>query len=151
MASGEAGGMKPSPDPSYCQGLPAEIISHAVWLYHTMCSARFCCNWLSALSSGPSSGFEGGTMARFLGLEQLFEGRHFDSEIIVLCVRWYLRLKLSFRDLVEMMSERSLSIVHTTTMGWVHQFSGVRALREPLRAASGSFVACGRDVREGSR
>jgi hypothetical protein len=29
-------------------------------------------------------------------------------EIIVLCVRWYLRLKLSFRDLVEMMAKRGL-------------------------------------------
>ena len=42
-------------------------------------------------------------MARFLELEELFEGRHFDREIIVLCVRWYLRFKLSFRGLVEMM------------------------------------------------
>jgi hypothetical protein len=30
-------------------------------------------------------------MARLLGLEELFEGRHFDREIIVLCVPWYLR------------------------------------------------------------
>ncbi len=35
-----------------------------------------------------------------------FKGRHFDREIITLCVRWYLRHKLSFRDLVEMMAER---------------------------------------------
>jgi transposase-like protein len=55
-------------------------------------------------------------MARFLGLEELFEGRHFDREIIVLCVRWYLRFKLSFRDLVEMMGERGLSMAHTTIM-----------------------------------
>jgi hypothetical protein len=40
------------------------------------------------------------------GLEGLFDGRHFDREIIVLCVRWYLRSKLSLRDLVEMMAER---------------------------------------------
>ena len=40
---------------------------------------------------------KGRTMARFLGLDELFEGRHFDREIIVLCVRWYLRFKLSFR------------------------------------------------------
>ena len=39
-------------------------------------------------------------MARFLGLDELFEGWHFDREIIVLCALWYLRLKLSFRDLV---------------------------------------------------
>src|SRR5260370_999780 len=32
--------------------------------------------------------------------EQLFEGRHFDREVIILCVRWYLRFKLSLRDLV---------------------------------------------------
>ena len=29
----------------------------------------------------------------------LFEGRHFNREIIVLCVRWYLGFKLSSRDL----------------------------------------------------
>jgi hypothetical protein len=34
-------------------------------------------------------------------MDELFKGRHFDREIIVLCVRWYLRYKLSFRDLVE--------------------------------------------------
>ena len=40
-------------------------------------------------------------MAGFLGLDELFEGRHFDRELIVLCVRWYPRFKLSYRDLVE--------------------------------------------------
>jgi transposase-like protein len=39
-------------------------------------------------------------------LNELFEGRHFDREIIILCARWYLRFELSFRDLVEMMAER---------------------------------------------
>jgi hypothetical protein len=34
----------------------------------------------------------------------LFKGRHFDPEIIVLCVRWHLRFKLSSRDLVQMMA-----------------------------------------------
>src|ERR1700689_5670750 len=58
-----------------------------------------------------------------VGLDELFKGRHFDREIIVLCVRWYLRFKLSFRDLVEMMAERGLSLVHTTIMRWVHHYS----------------------------
>ena len=62
-------------------------------------------------------------MARFLGLDALFEGRHFDREVIVLCVRWCLRFKLSFRDLVEMMAERGLSLVHTTIMRWVHHYA----------------------------
>ena len=55
-------------------------------------------------------------MAGFLRLDELFEGRHFDREVIVLCVRWYLRFKLSFRDLVEMMAERGLSMAHTIGM-----------------------------------
>ena len=62
-------------------------------------------------------------MTGVLGLAELFEGRHFDREVIVLCVRWYLRFKLSFRDLVEMMAERGLSMVHTTIMRWVHHYA----------------------------
>ena len=57
-----------------------------------------------------------------LSVDELFKGRHFDREIIVLCVRWYLRYKLSFRDLVEMMAERGLSLAHTTIMRWIHRY-----------------------------
>ena len=66
---------------------------------------------------------KGSTMTGVLGLAELFEGRHFDREVIVLCVRWYLCFKLSFRDLVEMMAERGLSMVHTTIMRWVHHYA----------------------------
>src|ERR1700730_5924197 len=52
-------------------------------------------------------------------MDGLFKGRHFDQEIIVLCVRWYLRYKLSFRDLAEMMAERGLALAHTTIMHWI--------------------------------
>ena len=48
-------------------------------------------------------------------IEDLFKGRHFEREIIILCVRWYLRYKLSYRDLVEMMGERGSSLAHTTS------------------------------------
>src|ERR1700723_309400 len=59
-------------------------------------------------------------MGKLKGIAELFSGLHFDREIIVLCVRWYLRFKLSFRDLVEMMAERGLSLAHTTIMRWLH-------------------------------
>ena len=39
----------------------------------------------------------------------------------MLCVRWYLRYKLSLRDLVEIMAERGLSLAHTTIMRWVQR------------------------------
>ena len=46
--------------------------------------------------------------------EPLFRGRHFRDEIIVLCVRWYLRYPLSYRYLEEMMAERGLTVDHST-------------------------------------
>ena len=49
----------------------------------------------------------------------LFKRRHYESEIILLCVRWYLRYALSYRDLEEMMNERGLSVDHTTIYRWV--------------------------------
>jgi len=56
-------------------------------------------------------------------LDELFAGRHFDRDVIILCVRWYLRFKLSLRDLVEMMAERGLSLAHTTIMRWVRHYT----------------------------
>jgi transposase-like protein len=53
----------------------------------------------------------------------LFKGRHYERELIVLCVRWYLRFKLSLRDLVEMLAERGLSLTHTTILRWVQRFA----------------------------
>jgi transposase-like protein len=32
-------------------------------------------------------------MAGFLGLDELFEGRRFDREVIILRVRWYLGVR----------------------------------------------------------
>src|SRR3978361_1858250 len=58
-----------------------------------------------------------------LVLDHLFSGRHFDREIIILCVRWYLRFKLSFRDLVEMMAARGLPMAHTTVLRWVRRYA----------------------------
>ncbi len=55
-------------------------------------------------------------------VEDLFKGRDFEREIIVLCVRWCLRYELSFRDLVEMMAERGLSLAPTTIMRWVQRY-----------------------------
>ncbi|MET3321507.1 UNVERIFIED_ORG: transposase-like protein [Peribacillus simplex] len=54
--------------------------------------------------------------------EHLFKWKHYQPDIILLTMRWYLRYNLSFRDLVEMMEERGLSMAHTTIMRWVHQY-----------------------------
>src|SRR5438270_9069406 len=54
--------------------------------------------------------------------QELFKGRHFDREIIILCVRWYLSFKLSSRDLVQMMTERGIVLAHTTILRWVQRY-----------------------------
>jgi transposase-like protein len=66
--------------------------------------------------------------------QDLFKGRHFDQEIIVLCIRWYLTFKLSSRDLVQMMAERgsvadryiphAASTLYHTWKGSVPKLSG---------------------------
>jgi transposase-like protein len=56
-------------------------------------------------------------------MEDLFAGRHFERNVIILCVRWYLRYKLSLRDLVEMMAEQGLSLAHTTILRWVKRYT----------------------------
>ncbi len=55
--------------------------------------------------------------------DDLFTCEHYQLDIILLMVRWYLRYNLSFRDLVEMMEERGLSIAQTTIMRLVHPFT----------------------------
>src|SRR5258708_35954802 len=63
-----------------------------------------------------------GSMQQFPTLEELVKGRHFDQEIVVLCVRWYLSFKLSYRDLVAMMAERGIDLAHTTILRWVQHY-----------------------------
>jgi len=53
----------------------------------------------------------------------LFRGRHFEAEIIVLCVRWYLRFGLSFRNLEELMVERNVTVDHVTIWRWVQKYA----------------------------
>jgi transposase-like protein len=52
-----------------------------------------------------------------------FKWRHFEAEIILLCMRWYLRYALSYRDLEELMAERGLHVDHTTIFRWVQRYA----------------------------
>src|SRR3981189_2651856 len=61
-------------------------------------------------------------MQRFVPIEDLFKGRHFDRQIIVFCVGWSTVFKLSLRDLVIMMADRGISVTHTTILRWVQRY-----------------------------
>jgi transposase-like protein len=71
----------------------------------------------------------------------LFKWRHHESEIILLCVRWYLRYALSYRDLKEMMNEHGLSVDHTTIYRWVQAYAPEleKRIRPHLRLTNDSY------------
>lgn len=71
----------------------------------------------------------------------LFKGRHFEAEIIVLCVRRYLQFGLSFRNLEEMLAERNLSVDHVTIWCWVQRYAPElnRRCRRKRRMTNGSW------------
>jgi IS6 family transposase len=73
--------------------------------------------------------------------QNLFKWKHFESEIIMVCVRWYLKYPLSYRMLVEMMEERGLKLTHTTIMRWVHQYSPIidERIRKHLKPTNDSW------------
>ena len=52
-----------------------------------------------------------------------FKWRHFEPTVILLCVRWYCRYSLSYRDLEEMMRERGLIVDHVTIFCWVQRYA----------------------------
>jgi transposase-like protein len=53
----------------------------------------------------------------------LFKRRRFPVEIILLCVRWYCKYGISYRDLAEMMEERGVNVDPSTIFRWVQRYA----------------------------
>jgi IS6 family transposase len=53
----------------------------------------------------------------------LFKWRHFQADIILCAVRWYLRYALSYRDVEELLRERGVVVDHTTVFRWVQRYA----------------------------
>lgn len=52
-----------------------------------------------------------------------FKWCHFQKDIILLIVRWYVSYSLSYRDIEEMMLERGITVDHSTINRWVIYYS----------------------------
>jgi len=52
-----------------------------------------------------------------------FKWRHYQAELILRCVRWYLSFPLSYRQLEEIVTERGLSVDHSTICRWVQHYA----------------------------
>jgi hypothetical protein len=56
-------------------------------------------------------------------LLSLFKRRRFPVTIILLCVRWYCKYGISYRDLAEMISERGVEVDPSTIFRWVQRYA----------------------------
>ncbi|MBF0196535.1 MAG: IS6 family transposase [Planctomycetes bacterium] len=52
-----------------------------------------------------------------------YKGSHFPKDVILLCICYYLRYKLSLRDLEEIMRDRGIDVDHSTIGRWVLKYS----------------------------
>src|SRR5256714_861001 len=52
-----------------------------------------------------------------------FKGCHYPGEVIILCVRWYLRYPLSYEHVAEMMAERGIGVDASCIWRWVQAYA----------------------------
>ena len=56
-----------------------------------------------------------------------FSRRHFPTDVILTTIRWYLRYKLSYRDIEELIAERGIEVDHSTINRWVVNYAPLLA------------------------
>ena len=52
-----------------------------------------------------------------------FKGSHYPKDVILYAVFFYVRYAVSYRDLEEIMAERSVAVDHATLNRWVVKYS----------------------------
>jgi transposase-like protein len=60
----------------------------------------------------------------YLPPRSAFAGFRFPAEVIMVAVCWYLRYGLSYRDVEELLAERSIEVDHVTVYRWVIRAAG---------------------------
>ncbi len=70
-----------------------------------------------------------------------FKGSHFEREIILWGVRWYVAYPISYRQLEEMMEERGVEVDHSSLNRWVLKYVPLldKAFRARKRRVGGSW------------
>jgi len=81
--------------------------------------------------------------------ESLFKWKHFESDIVLLCVRWYLKYPLFCRNLSDIMKGQGLSVSPTTIRRRVQEYSPImcRIFKKHIRTGSRST---NKDARRGA-
>ena len=70
-----------------------------------------------------------------------FKGSHFERDVILWGVRWYVAYPISYRQLEEMMEERGVEVDHSTLNRWVLKYVPLldQAFRVRKRRVGGSW------------
>jgi hypothetical protein len=76
-------------------------------------------------------------ISRGAALSSLFKRRRFLIEIILLCVRWYCKYGISYRDLAEMMQERGVNVDPSPIFRRVQRY--VPEITKPIRPPGASI------------
>ncbi len=58
------------------------------------------------------------------GRNPLFTKRWFSDDVIIMCVRWYLQFRLSYRDLASIAAELGIAVSPSTILRWVVRYTG---------------------------
>jgi transposase-like protein len=70
-----------------------------------------------------------------------FKGSHFERDVILWGVRWYVAYPISYRQIEEMMGERGVAVDHSTLHRWV--LNMCRLWRRRSWRASAQWAAAG--------
>jgi IS6 family transposase len=70
-----------------------------------------------------------------------FKGRHFPGEVILLCVRWYLRYPLAYEHVAELLLERGVALDASCIWCWVQAYAPElnKRCRPHLKATNKSY------------
>jgi transposase-like protein len=74
-------------------------------------------------------------MTKPIARDPIYRRRRFETEIIELCVRWYITYRLSYRDFVAMMAERGLAVSQTILRFLLRPDRGIAAAQAFFRKA----------------
>src|SRR3954447_2092832 len=70
-----------------------------------------------------------------------FKGRQFPGEVIILCMRWYLRYPLAYEHVAELLAERGVAVDPSCLWRWVQVYAPElnKRCRPHLKATNKSY------------
>jgi hypothetical protein len=67
------------------------------------------------------------------------KGSHFERDVILWAVRWYVAYPISYRQLEQMMEEHGVELDHAKLDRWVLKYVPRKFATEPLEASNGDI------------